>query len=565
MEDSEKFKKLVRILHTYLKAHHHLGNIKISDGTIHEPMGLRRVSNTLEATIRPANPNYHTQLMLTGNARNWLHNSLQILEDHYLTTIKETEKILGTLQLDNWEDAWKVAIRWNRRNLKNIKDTTITNTTTKITQFINNLQSTTQKHHATTPAIDPEPNCCDKHIEPIVTKYNPIKDVPLQTTEKQTNNTDPLQSTTIRPDPSLEYQGFLSPELTIYPHPPRACFNLHLDLLSEHDEQPKNYKRKHPDSREPRTDPKNQQSQRSRSTPRRSQTMEENRTSSGTKFSRSEANLAPKKAKKKLDYTIPTGVSSNSTPRKSSQLISNPRSTNSAPPVTTIPTQESLYKGPSTRSRRSNISPNRDSNLNPKPQTVTDQGTTTETTSNQDNQTTPLYTRHEHGGDKYKNFSLNPQRPILFLGASNMQNLPLIKDCRIQVDCFPGAQLSHAYHIIKHKTPTTSTVQKVILNFGLNNRDQRNPSLLTEQLKRMIQAAKATFPKASLYIPVINFNPKLHSTTKQNIETLNFLIRDSGLSIPPLPGPSFSTTWDRIHWTQTTGELMSKHWLKHLN
>lgn len=41
---------------------------------------------------------------------------------------------------------------------------------------------------------------------------------------------------------------------------------------------------------------------------------------------------------------------------------------------------------------------------------------------------TSSFTRHEHVGNKYANWSLKPERPILIVGDSNLQHLPEIKD-----------------------------------------------------------------------------------------------------------------------------------------
>ena len=73
MTYEEKFKKLVREMHQYIKAYHHLTNVHISDGTTQEPLGMVRTMRRLESVIKPAVPTVTTNLMLYGNARNWLH------------------------------------------------------------------------------------------------------------------------------------------------------------------------------------------------------------------------------------------------------------------------------------------------------------------------------------------------------------------------------------------------------------------------------------------------------------------------------------------------------------
>ncbi|GAA6088092.1 uncharacterized protein LOC110014552, partial [Tachysurus ichikawai] len=79
----------------------------------------------LESIVKPANPTSATGAMLYGNARNWLHNNLQILEDHYTSMIQETIDKINTLPLSEGSRAWDVALRWARRNFKTIKTDSI--------------------------------------------------------------------------------------------------------------------------------------------------------------------------------------------------------------------------------------------------------------------------------------------------------------------------------------------------------------------------------------------------------------------------------------------------------
>lgn len=492
----QAFKQLVRTLHLYLKAHHHLGNIQISGGNIQEPPSLRRVVGTLETTIKPANTTDHTQLMLMGNARNWLHNSLQILEDHYQAMVRETEQTLRTSPLHDWKHAWEIAIRWNKRNLRNIKQTTIDMATIKITEFINSLNykapidlNTTSEQIPETPTLTTNTSTNQSNPTPNHPTPNQVTTLtlpqPVGTSKTTTHNLPP---TTANSDPQLPttcpagFASILSPQLSMFQDDPSTTFKLQLESDQE--------------------------------------------------------SIGPHQNEPNASYKY-QGTS--------------PKRKNS-PPLTR-----------ETKKRRM-ATPNPSHNTS-----IGDQRPSTSTTTTTTTTTRPppaplnLYTKHDHYGDKYKNFILNPQRPILILGDSNLDRFPKIEDPRIQVDCYPGALLSHATNILKHKTPTNSQTQRVILSFGLNNRDQTNPSLLADQLKRLLQAARDTFPQATIGIPVLNYSHKFLPSTKQNIESLNFLIRDTGLSIPPLASSSFKTAWDKIHWTKETGELMAKHWLQHLN
>ncbi|KAK1905900.1 Regulator of G-protein signaling 9-binding protein [Dissostichus eleginoides] len=61
----------------------------------------------------------------------------------------------------------------------------------------------------------------------------------------------------------------------------------------------------------------------------------------------------------------------------------------------------------------------------------------------------------QHGGNKTLNWNLTPSREVLILGESNIARLPLVPDSRVQVDSFPGENLSQAATLIRYKTPTS--------------------------------------------------------------------------------------------------------------
>lgn len=143
-------------------------------------------------------------------------------------------------------------------------------------------------------------------------------------------------------------------------------------------------------------------------------------------------------------------------------------------------------------------------------------------------------------------------RPILIIGDSNIARLPRISDDRIQTDCYPGANLSHATNLLRHNTPRSNSVTKVILSFGLNNKNQENTSLLKKDLHAMLVAAINTFPQAVILIPLIHYSQDLPENIKANIKVLNHLIEDTGHQIPRIKKESFFTERDNIHWTPQT-------------
>lgn len=55
--------------------------------------------------------------MITGNARNWGHNTCMILTEHYETGLEGLLGELSGLLTPEWKDAFEVAVRWARQNL----------------------------------------------------------------------------------------------------------------------------------------------------------------------------------------------------------------------------------------------------------------------------------------------------------------------------------------------------------------------------------------------------------------------------------------------------------------
>ncbi|KAL3048734.1 hypothetical protein OYC64_007319 [Pagothenia borchgrevinki] len=176
-----------------------------------------------------------------------------------------------------------------------------------------------------------------------------------------------------------------------------------------------------------------------------------------------------------------------------------------------------------------------------------------------------LATRHEHHGNKKKNWSLTPNREILIIGSSNISRLPPIQDMKIQVDSYPGANLIQRIHILKYKTPTTVNTKKVILCFGLNDRNQDNTALLKNNMNQLLSSARDTFPNATLHIPSINSSSQLPLRAIRNIANPNQIIEQTPGHITKLDGRDFTTGRDLIHWTSGTARKMWDHWRRSLN
>ncbi|MFP3992852.1 hypothetical protein U9R90_36325, partial [Streptomyces sp. E11-3] len=115
---SPRLKLAMKLTYELIRAVHHLQNVttKIKDNT---PTGFRKIAQFLIDTIKPAAPSKKTEELLEGNARNWLHNTQIILEEHYEAHINEilAELEERTNQAD-WKKAFEVASNWARKNFR---------------------------------------------------------------------------------------------------------------------------------------------------------------------------------------------------------------------------------------------------------------------------------------------------------------------------------------------------------------------------------------------------------------------------------------------------------------
>lgn len=184
------------------------------------------------------------------------------------------------------------------------------------------------------------------------------------------------------------------------------------------------------------------------------------------------------------------------------------------------------------------------------------------TSKNQNN-----ITIHHHQGNKYRNWSLTPQKPIIIMGDSNLKRLPSITDQNIQVDCYPGARIKHAIHILRNKTPPTNSTQKIILSFGINDKDDPDMKKMKKEFRKLSDIANSTFPLAEIFIPLLNFSKNLTQNQKYNLMNLNKTIQlqhPPQLTIKQIPDAEFRTEMDLIHWTPSTAQTIIKNWFTHL-
>lgn len=103
---------------------------------------------------------------------------------------------------------------------------------------------------------------------------------------------------------------------------------------------------------------------------------------------------------------------------------------------------------------------------------------------------------------------------------------------------------------------------KIILSFGLNNRQQRfRINALAELQKAQNAAAAARQPNTEVLIPVINYSPTLPLAEQTMVDH----IKRGGGSIPALPAKQFRVESDGIRWKPLMARAIFEHWRVHLN
>lgn len=173
--------------------------------------------------------------------------------------------------------------------------------------------------------------------------------------------------------------------------------------------------------------------------------------------------------------------------------------------------------------------------------------------------------RHANTSKKNSEWRLKITKKNLILGDSNVARLPRFQNTDLQVDAFPGAKFHHAVNLIQ-KAQILELPEKIILSFGLNNRQQRLKIRAIMELQSLIKTTRDRFPNAEILVPVINFSRALPIAEQLMLEDINVYIQKHCDFIPSLPSSEkFEVERDGIHWRPSTSKSMLLHWALFLN
>ena len=172
----------------------------------------------------------------------------------------------------------------------------------------------------------------------------------------------------------------------------------------------------------------------------------------------------------------------------------------------------------------------------------------------------------DHGltTQKTKDWSLSVTEKTIIMGDSNLRRIGNHAVPGMQIDSFPGAGFQHAESILS-KVKKDPEVREVIMSFTINHRGLPWKDSFTTQILGALEKAGQKFPRAQIYIPLLNFSPKLNPSEIGVLKKLNAFIRENSKFIPPLPDRDFQTGADNIHWTYETARNMLHYWVEFLN
>lgn len=530
--------KLIRKMHAIIKVVHHLQNVAPKPNKA-EPRMISRMVEVLASMIKPAAPSAGTVDLIRGNAKNWGIITLQILEDHYKTVLEDMlqdlEKDLGP----DWRLAFVVAARWARRNLPHITQEVLDHAEAHITARAAGDQGKDKQPTAAdppapqagpAPPVEPAPQVGPApQVEP-APQAGPAPQVEPAPQAEPTRNQQTSQTT------RDAQQQTSTPEEGL-PQRRRRRIQIDQDASSEQVIMevvpcPQITEEEISGSQPSDDDSPQIQRQPRRKTRPGAISEEEDLLDLAQDIGLNSTKQA-EADKRQLDWSVSPVAGTSQEPGPSR-------------PETRVP-QELVQIHHPENSQQGN--PSWDDSL-------------VDTSSSQQHHSKVI--RHPTSERKMIEWSLTVREKWLILGDSNLARIPRFSIPGLQIDSYPGANFRHAQALMA-KSAGGSQVEKVILSFGINCRNQRAKETSVKQLQAAVRTAKNQFPNAEIWIPVINYSCALPLDERQTLQTLNAHIIKNMPYIPALGEFSFQTQNDNVHWTRDTAQNMLKHWARILN
>lgn len=500
----QKFSTTVRKIYNIIRSFHHLSKISTKTSSDKDPPTIANMVHCLSNTLKPARLTETTQLLLEGNAKNWAYTTRLILEEHYLSDIEQNTQALQDLVDESWQLPFKIAEKWAFRHFrKRLDKEALEKTEALLVTLASGSGEVAQV------IIDPPPQnlVCE---QPLLSEQ---EFPPLARANVATSPTIPRA---LSPFPIVHQRTLALPQRTIKTKTNRVTGQANPALATISQNPELNEITPTPEPQKERTIP-------------RQRLIEES-------FLASERNIL-----------IHAPVSQGPQVVESAQEDQN---IGESPIEKEAPTEEPLI---------SFLDEDDDEmELSHLPSPLIE--------SSPERRPAQIFrpVRHINTTKKMTEWSLTVKKKWLWIGDSNLARIPDHQFEGLQIDSFPGSTFRHAEAILARAHITTE-VEKVVLSFGINHKAQKAKETAIKQLQRAVKKAQECFPRAGIWVPVVNFSKALKWEEQEVLEKLNRHIKKNMTFIEPLPDSDFFVVEDKIHWRPPTAKSMLIHWVKALN
>lgn len=175
-------------------------------------------------------------------------------------------------------------------------------------------------------------------------------------------------------------------------------------------------------------------------------------------------------------------------------------------------------------------------------------------------------TRHQRTYYKMMECNIQITKPVVISGDSNLSRIPEYFYPQVQIDSFPGAKILHI-KAIRKKLPPMDNIHKVVISVGLNNCLSRNKlNTMKNEFQQLMSQARKTVPQAELFVPWIQFSPRLGPKTKRLFRAVNLFLEANFKTLGGIEEHNFVLHRDDdTHWTSVTAKKNLKYWMAQLN
>ncbi|KAM7365193.1 hypothetical protein PAMP_010818 [Pampus punctatissimus] len=462
----------------------------------------------LSKMIKPAAPTRRTSDFITGNAKNWGHNTCLILTEHYGKCLEEFLEDLAGFLTPDWKGAFEVAVRWARRNLPRITQDAIDHTEALITARVVGRDPT---------RVPPQQNMAAAPAQDLAQDQPQTRD-PVQVPPQQNATTARTQ------DQAQIREATNTSEMDRQPRDQQNWFNVPSPLRSMTGDPPQDRREVRGRDRRIRGTILTEDGIVETPEPAHHDDARETSTHHSTTQSELEAIL------EELQREEDEENCQTSTPGKNTSRVV----------VAQVHREESQLD-------EDEFVDSFDHFTQPEPRRY-------------------RVFRHDNTQRKLTDWHLDVEKKWLIIGDSNLSSFPDFFNKDLQVDCFPGAHFRHAQALMEKTTPRQDlVVEKIILSFGINSRANKSKETTIKSVQGALRSAKRQFPYAEIWIPLVNFSTDLPQDEQDNLLILNEHLERNMPHIPLLPERKFDTEMDDIHWTVETGTAMFNHWMDFLN